>query len=73
MDFVKTEVVRDHVQIPLTVKEFRVLEFMIKKACCRPISRDENVHFQLALPGSVGKAAISRRKKACGRAQLFAS
>ena len=33
--------VRDHVQIPLTVKGFRVLEFIIKKACCRPISRDE--------------------------------
>jgi DNA-binding response OmpR family regulator len=40
VDFVKMEVVRDHVQIPLTVKEFRVLEFMIKNAC-RPISRDE--------------------------------
>ncbi len=40
VDFVKVEVVRDHVQIPLTVKEFRVLEFMIKNAC-RPISRDE--------------------------------
>jgi|ERR1700722_3659815 len=33
--------VRDHVQIPLTVKGFRVLEFIIKNACCRPISRDE--------------------------------
>jgi len=41
MDFVKMEVVRDHVQIPLTVKEFRVLEFIIKNACCRPISGDE--------------------------------
>jgi DNA-binding response OmpR family regulator len=40
VDFVKMEVVREHVQIPLTVKEFRVLEFMIKNAC-RPISRDE--------------------------------
>ena len=40
VDFVKMEVVRGHVQIPLTAKEFRVLEFMIKNAC-RPISRDE--------------------------------
>jgi DNA-binding response OmpR family regulator len=40
VDFVKMEVVRGHVQIPLTVKEFRTLEFMIKNAC-RPISRDE--------------------------------
>jgi DNA-binding response OmpR family regulator len=40
VDFVKMEVVRGHVQIPLTVKEFRVLEFMIKNAC-RPIGRDE--------------------------------
>jgi DNA-binding response OmpR family regulator len=40
VDFVKMEVVRDHVQVPLTVKEFRLLEFIIKNAC-RPISRDE--------------------------------
>lgn len=40
VDFVKMEVVRDRVQIPLTAKEFRLLEFMIKNAC-RPISRDE--------------------------------
>jgi DNA-binding response OmpR family regulator len=40
VDFVKMEVVHGHVQIPLTAKEFRVLEFMIKNAC-RPISRDE--------------------------------
>lgn len=40
VDFVKMEVVRGHVQIPLTAKEFRALEFMIKNAC-RPISRDE--------------------------------
>jgi DNA-binding response OmpR family regulator len=40
VDFVKMEVVRDHAQIPLTVKEFRVLEFMIKNAR-RPISRNE--------------------------------
>jgi len=40
VDFVKMEVVRDHVHVPLTVKEFRVLEFMIKNAG-RPVSRDE--------------------------------
>jgi DNA-binding response OmpR family regulator len=40
VDFVKMEVVRGHEQIPLTMKEFRVLEFMIKNAY-RPISRDE--------------------------------
>jgi two-component system alkaline phosphatase synthesis response regulator PhoP len=40
VDFVKMEVVRGRVQIPLTAKEFRLLEFMIKNAC-RPISRDE--------------------------------
>jgi len=40
VDFVKMEVVRGRVQISLTAKEFRLLEFMIKNAC-RPISRDE--------------------------------
>jgi DNA-binding response OmpR family regulator len=40
LDFVKMEVVRGHVQIPLTVKEFRTLEFMIKNAR-RAISRNE--------------------------------
>ena len=36
----KMEVVRGHVQIPLALKEFRTLEFMIKNAR-RAISRDE--------------------------------
>jgi len=40
VDFVKMEVVRGHVQIPLTLKEFRTLEFMIKNAR-RAISRNE--------------------------------
>jgi DNA-binding response OmpR family regulator len=39
-DFMKIEVVRGQVQIPLTKKEFRTLEFMIKNAQ-RPISRNE--------------------------------
>jgi DNA-binding response OmpR family regulator len=40
VDFMKMEVVRGHVQIPLALKEFRTLEFMIKNAR-RAISRDE--------------------------------
>jgi DNA-binding response OmpR family regulator len=40
VDFMKMEVVRGQVQIPLTLKEFRTLEFMIKNAR-RAISRDE--------------------------------
>jgi DNA-binding response OmpR family regulator len=40
LDFVKMEVVRGHVQIPLTMKEFRTLEFMIKNAR-RAITRNE--------------------------------
>jgi DNA-binding response OmpR family regulator len=32
VDFMKLEVVRDHLQIPLALKEFRILEFMIKNA-----------------------------------------
>jgi DNA-binding response OmpR family regulator len=40
VDFTKVEVVRDHVQIPLAMKEFRTLEFMIENAR-RVISRDE--------------------------------
>ena len=40
VDFMKMEVVRGHVQIPLALKEFRILEFMIKNAR-RAISRDE--------------------------------
>jgi DNA-binding response OmpR family regulator len=40
VDFMKMEIVRGHVQIPLALKEFRTLEFMIKNAR-RAISRDE--------------------------------
>jgi two-component system, OmpR family, alkaline phosphatase synthesis response regulator PhoP len=40
VDLIKMEVVRGHVQIPLTKKEFRTLEFMIKNPR-RAISRDE--------------------------------
>jgi DNA-binding response OmpR family regulator len=40
VDFTKVEVVRRRVQIPLAMKEFRTLEFMIKNAR-RVISRDE--------------------------------
>jgi DNA-binding response OmpR family regulator len=40
VDFTKVEVVRGHVQIPLAMKEFRTLEFMIKNAR-RVSSRDE--------------------------------
>ena len=40
VDFMKMEVVRGHVHIPLALKEFRTLEFMIKNAR-RAISRDE--------------------------------
>lgn len=40
VDFVSMEVVRGRVQIPLTMKEFQTLEFLIKNAR-RPISRDE--------------------------------
>jgi DNA-binding response OmpR family regulator len=40
VDFMKMEIVRGHVQIPLALKEFRTLEFMIKNAR-RVISRDE--------------------------------
>jgi DNA-binding response OmpR family regulator len=40
VDFVRMEVVRGRVQIPLTMKEFRTLEFLIKNAR-RAISRDE--------------------------------
>jgi DNA-binding response OmpR family regulator len=40
VDFMKVEVVRGRVQIPLAMKEFRTLEFMIKNAQ-RVISRDE--------------------------------
>jgi DNA-binding response OmpR family regulator len=40
VDFMKMEVVRGHLQIPLAMKEFRTLEFMIKNAR-RAISRDE--------------------------------
>ena len=40
VNFMKMEVVRGHVQIPLALKEFRTLEFMIKNAR-RAISRDE--------------------------------
>jgi DNA-binding response OmpR family regulator len=40
VDFMKIEVVRGQVRIPLTKKEFRTLEFMIKNAQ-RPISRNE--------------------------------
>ena len=32
VDFTKVEVVRRRVQIPLAMKEFRTLEFMIKNA-----------------------------------------
>jgi DNA-binding response OmpR family regulator len=40
VDFVRIEVIRGRVQIPLTMKEFRTLEFLIKNAR-RAISRDE--------------------------------
>ena len=40
VDFTKVEVVRGRVQIPLAMKEFRTLEFMIKNAR-RAIRRDE--------------------------------
>jgi DNA-binding response OmpR family regulator len=40
VDFVRIEVVRGRMQIPLTMKEFRTLEFLIKNAR-RAISRDE--------------------------------
>jgi DNA-binding response OmpR family regulator len=40
VDFMRMEVVRGHAQIPLTIKEFRTLEFLIKNAR-RAISRDE--------------------------------
>ena len=40
VDFMRIEVVRGHVEIPLTMKEFRTLEFMIKNAR-RAISRNE--------------------------------
>jgi DNA-binding response OmpR family regulator len=40
VDFMKMEIVRGHVQIPLALKEFRTLELMIKNAR-RAISRDE--------------------------------
>jgi DNA-binding response OmpR family regulator len=40
VDFIKIEVVRGHVQIPLTMKEFLILEYMIKNAR-RSISRNE--------------------------------
>jgi DNA-binding response OmpR family regulator len=40
VDFMKMEIVRGHEQIPLALKEFRTLEFMIKNAR-RAISRDE--------------------------------
>jgi DNA-binding response OmpR family regulator len=40
VDFVRMEVVRGRVQISLTMKEFRTLEFLIKNAG-RAISRDE--------------------------------
>jgi DNA-binding response OmpR family regulator len=43
VDFMKMEVVRGHVQVPLVLKEFRTLEFMIKNAR-RAISRDELLH-----------------------------
>ena len=43
MDFMKMEVVRGHVQIPLALKEFRTLEFMIKNAR-RAISRDKRLN-----------------------------
>jgi DNA-binding response OmpR family regulator len=39
----KMEVVRGHVQIPLALKEFRTLEFMIKNAR-RAISQDERLN-----------------------------
>jgi DNA-binding response OmpR family regulator len=40
VDFVSMEVIRGRVHIPLTMKEFRTLEFLIKNAR-RAISRDE--------------------------------
>jgi DNA-binding response OmpR family regulator len=40
VDFIRIEVVRGHVQIPLTMKEFLILEYMIKNAR-RAISRNE--------------------------------
>ncbi len=40
VDLMKMEVIRDHIEIKLTIKEFRTLEFMIKNAG-RAISRDE--------------------------------
>ena len=40
VDFVRIEVFRGRVQIPLTMKEFRTLEFLTKNAR-RAISRDE--------------------------------
>lgn len=40
VDFMKIEVVRGHMEIPLTMKEFRILEFMIRNAR-RAISRNE--------------------------------
>jgi DNA-binding response OmpR family regulator len=40
VDFMKMEVVRGHAQIPLPMKEFRTLEFMIKNAR-RALSRNE--------------------------------
>ena len=40
VDFMRIEVVRGHVEISLTMKEFRILEFMIKNAR-RAISRNE--------------------------------
>ncbi|MCU1298573.1 MAG: two component transcriptional regulator, winged helix family [Acidobacteriaceae bacterium] len=40
VDFLKMEVIRGHMEIPLTMKEFRTLEFMIKNAR-RAISREE--------------------------------
>ena len=40
VDFVRIEVIRGRMQIPLTMKEFRMLEFLIKNAR-RAIGRDE--------------------------------
>jgi DNA-binding response OmpR family regulator len=40
VDFMKMEVIRGHIEIKLTIKEFRTLEFMIKNPR-RAISRDE--------------------------------
>ena len=43
VDFASMEVVRGRMKIPLTIKEFRTLEFLIRNPR-RAISRDERLH-----------------------------